>query len=354
MKILLTLGLGENIVYSMIAPLAQIEEIEEITIARNINGPILPKVTYYTIPNWILKFPLLRAAYKFFLLLHLSKVKKPDMIMAYYLVSYGINALLISKIINRPISISIVSNKELEVYGKIPKIILSKLIMYPDIITVTGSKTKRDLENLGVPSRKIWILPHGVDTSIFYPRHLTKKYDVITVARLENVKNIPTLLKAVKNVKKIFPKIKVGIVGKGPYKDRLRETAINLKVDDNVEFLGFIPKIQLFYNTGKIFILTSKWEGLPYSMLEAMASGIPPIVSDVGDISDVIIKEFNGLVINDCNDDKAFAQAIMRLLNNENLYKKISTNALKTIKEHHRFEVVKKTWSQIFKQKDLI
>ena len=350
MKILLTLGLGKNTSYSMLAPLVQIEKIEKIDIVRNNNGATLPKVTYHTIPNWSLKFPFLRVAYKFFILLKLSKLKKPDMIIAYYLVPYGIISLIVSKLTDRPVSISIVSNKELDVYGKVPKMILSKLIKYFDVITVTGSKTKKDLECIGISPSKVRILPHGVDVSIFYPRDLEKEYDIITAARLEHVKNISTLLKAIKKVKKIFPDIKVGIAGDGQQKELLQDMAIDLGIDDNVKFLGHVSKIEQFYNKGKIFILTSKWEGLPYSMLEAMASGIPPIVSDVGDISDVIIDGFNGFMVKDYNDSDAFAQSIMKLLNNEDLYKKISVNALETIKKNYRFEAVKKTWIQIFKE----
>ena len=81
--------------------------------------------------------------------------------------------------------------------------------------------------------------------------------------------------------------------------------------------LGFVDDIVAFYNSGKVFVLTSRTEGLPRTVIEAMACGIPCVVSNVGDMEDVIDDNVSGHLIQDYRNLNNFAGKINLLLVNK-------------------------------------
>lgn len=352
MKILVTLGLSNKTMKYHIYPLTQLKEVDKILIIRDSppqSAQKMDKVLYFTPPKFLLKIPPIKALYRFLLLLKVGIVEKPDISMAYYLFTYGVSAFLIGKILGIPISLSVISNKELEIHPKSIRYFLKKILEHANAITVTGTKTKKDLIKwCDISPNGIYILPHAVDIERFSPKSNPKEYDVITVARLYEVKNLDILLKSIKLVKQRIPDIKVAIIGGGPKKNSLQSLSNKLELQENVDFLGYKSDVEKYYPLGKIYVLTSKWEGIPFALIEAMSCGLPCIVSNVGDISDIIQNNKNGILINNPMDVEGYASAIVKLLGDKNLYKKLSKNALKEIKERHMSKNVSKTWKKIF------
>ena len=100
-----------------------------------------------------------------------------------------------------------------------------------------------------------------------------------------------------------------------------------------MEFLGNLPNSELpdILNQHEIFILLSFYEGMPKALLEAMACGLPVIGTDVDGIKEVIEHEENGILCE--TDPKSIKGAILGLMNNEKLKRKISMKARMTIEE---------------------
>lgn len=190
-------------------------------------------------------------------------------------------------------------------------------------ITVTGSQTKNYLLEKGIDAKKIFILPNLPNEAFTrVPMNETRHYDIVSFSRIDLNKNIILLIKALARLHKKY-NLKVVIAGDGDQLENIKEASKKYGVAEMIDFLGYISafdeKVKILSNS-KIFISCSKGEGFPVSLLEAMNCGCVPVVSNVGDIVDVIQNGENGYVFNDTDDEQEFTECLEKLLvNNEAL-----------------------------------
>jgi L-malate glycosyltransferase len=135
-------------------------------------------------------------------------------------------------------------------------------------------------------------------------------FTLITVARLAPPKDHPTLLRALALVAPEIPDLRLLIVGGGVMETRLQALAAELKIEHHVRFLGERDDVGNWLARSDAFVLSSTSEGLPISMLEAMAAGLPLILSDVGGISEVA-RNLPGARLVPPSDIPAMAAAIL-------------------------------------------
>lgn len=164
----------------------------------------------------------------------------------------------------------------------------------------------------------------------------TKKLTFVTTGRVSYQKNPELFNKIAEN----FPQIKFIWVGTGDLEDKL--------TSKNIEITGWKNRDELMeiLNKSDIFILPSLWEGLPISLLEAMALKKPCIVSNVIGNRDVISNENNGFVCNNLNE---FIEVIKNIQDNKYNLEKISENAFNDIKNIYNTEVMCKKYCNIYK-----
>ena len=93
--------------------------------------------------------------------------------------------------------------------------------------------------------------------------------------------------------------------------------------------------------------MTSKFEGLPSALLEAMSCGLVPVVPDVGDIGDIVHNEHNGFLVSNLDSEK-LARNISELLVDDDKYNIMSNNAISDINNNHTIEIVTKQWDSFF------
>jgi len=191
-----------------------------------------------------------------------------------------------------------------------------------------------------IPSikRKTKVIPNAVLVPEFLkPNHL-KIYDILFVGRLNQAKGIDILLKAAKVLKDKYGKnLKIAIVGDGPLKENLNNLAVKLGVNGEVKFLGVRKDIEELMVSSKIFVLPSRWEGLPMVILEAMSRGMSIIATGVGGIPEVVENGKEGILISP-EDPETLAQAINDLIENEELREKLGQAAYKKVKDKYSIE----------------
>ncbi len=173
-----------------------------------------------------------------------------------------------------------------------------------------------------------------------------KKIRFINVGRLTKQKNQKFLLNVFKKLHDQFPDVSLLVVGEGPERENLEKFVSQSNLDADVVFTGNVENIEDYLTTADIFVLTSICEGLPLSMIEAMASGLPIIASDVGGISD-IVKE-NGILV-PSNDEKALWNAMTLLISNSIEREKMGMNS-KTISNRFDISVIIKEYEKIFQK----
>lgn len=344
MKILVNMKLGESKVDSKLRPISQLDSIDRILVVRDYPGPDLPKVTYYCPPRFIARFAALSGVNKLLILIYLSILKKPDLIHAYLLFPHGILAFIAAKLTGRPIGISLIAGPcELYAIGSPVGVkftrplpwfgdIFRRILGYCNVVTTTGSFTMDFLIAHGISRNRVHILPHSANVQQYRTTVVPKIYDVISIGRLVPIKHTEVLLKAISIVKQYYPELKVGVIGDGPCRIELEKLSNDLCISDNVEFIGFQKDVTHYYNSGKIFVLTSEREGFPGVFVEAMMCGVPSVVSNCGDIVDVAANGVNAIVIQHYNDVDSFAAAIIRLLRDSDLYSRLSQNGLETVR----------------------
>lgn len=184
-----------------------------------------------------------------------------------------------------------------------------------DAVTVTGHKMREGLRSRGVSPKKIHILPHSVDVGRFSPREVEKKYDVLSVGQLIERKRMDVLIDAVAVLARNGLTLRVAVLGRGPLEDTLKERAFRKGVSEQVEFLGYRDDVEAVLSSAHSFCLASEWEGVPFAMMEAMAAGLVPVVTDVGTIADWVTTGENGLVV-PVGDVAALSEALRRLFSN--------------------------------------
>lgn len=154
-----------------------------------------------------------------------------------------------------------------------------------------------------------------------------------SVGRLAAVKNYALLLQAFAAVRRALPNSHLLLVGDGPERVRLAELADKLDVSSAVHLVGFQDKRENYLQAMDVFCLTSDSEGLPLSLLEAMAANVPVVGSQVGGIPGVIESMRNGLLF-EPGDSAAAAEAIEMLITNTDLAKQCATNAHRDLVDH--------------------
>ena len=193
-------------------------------------------------------------------------------------------------------------------------------------ICVSNALRESLVKDFGFPVNRVKTIQNGVSVSEFVPSEsrgseLREKlglgkdeFVLVCVARLSGQKGIDILLQAMTRVLREQVPCKCIIVGDGPLKQRLVEQASTAGLSAHVMFEGFHEDVRPYLQAGSAFILTSHREGLSLSILEAMACGLPAVVTNVGGNAEAVTDQVNGLVVSPGSVDSV-ADAISYLAN---------------------------------------
>jgi len=211
-------------------------------------------------------------------------------------------------------------------------------------------KSKREFDKMDTSNRiKIYSNKNGVPVSNNIINQ-KKVYDLLYVGRLEKMKGLDTLFKSIKIIKnKYINNIKIAIVGDGSEKKFLLNLSKNLGINENITFINPTYNTDDIMKKSKIFVLPSRYEGLPMVILEAMSNKLPVISTQVGGISELIIDKFNGILINP-DDVEGLSNSIIILLSNKNLYDFISKNAYEIVNKEYNISDYTKKILNLYKQ----
>jgi glycosyltransferase involved in cell wall biosynthesis len=169
----------------------------------------------------------------------------------------------------------------------------------------------------------------GLRDSLGIPRDASI---VGTVGNLYPVKGHVHLIRAARIVLSEHPALHVVVLGRGALCDALTTEARMLGISDRIHLLGYREDVSDWLGTMDIFTLPSLSEGLPLSLLEAMAAGVPPVVTEVGGMPEVVRDGETGFIVPPA-DGAALADRISFLLRNPALATKIGSAARDRVRE---------------------
>ena len=226
---------------------------------------------------------------------------------------------------------------------------LRKLV-YPkaDNLIVQTEKVKTIYTNM-LKHKNITVLPNPIssDLSKLRKNNVTREKIILTVGRLNNDKRHDKLIRAVNSLK--LESWKVIIIGKGPNKKKLTNLIESLNLSHQIEILSNIKNIHDYYMKASLFVFTSKAEGFPNALLEAMHFGLPCISTDCNyGPSDLITDGKDGFLV-PVNDQEALIEKIDKLIKDDALKALFSKNAAETSLNYTSDKVTEK-WKNVINQ----
>ena len=226
------------------------------------------------------------------------------------------------------------------------------------LVFVSNFTKKQFLKIANLPEEKTSVIYNGIDLDEYQkPIDITKKkaeigigedeFVVGNVANLYPVKGQVYLLRAAKNVLKEMPNTKFLIIGRGELENELKREAQNLGIGSYIKFLGFREDVKELLKIMDVFVLSSFAEGLPLSLIEAMASKVPVVATKVGGIPEVIDDGVNGFLAYPL-DSEALSAKIISLLKNHSLAEKLVMRGEKKIKNKFTISVMRSKYYNIY------
>jgi glycosyltransferase involved in cell wall biosynthesis len=325
-----------------------------------VDEPLLPvdKVRFVCPPKWLAKL-ISRAGAKAVWMIVAGLRYRPDLYMGYHLTPGACSALVAAKFMGRPSCYQMTGGpvgimgggyKAIESVGGLlgrPSRLIEAMaigvVRHFDLVVVRGTKAREFLARHNIKNT-VAIITGSVDGWSEMPQG-DREIQIVFVGRLSYIKQVHQFIEVVNVVKRTFPDLRAAIVGDGPLMADLRAYSEKLGLMDNIEFLGKREDVESIVVRSKIFVLTSKSEGLSIAMAEAMASGTVPVVADVGDLGDLIEDSVNGYLIKpDCVDE--YAKKIVLLLQDPAVLEKYSIKAAITAKERCSIAVITRKWRQ--------
>lgn len=171
-----------------------------------------------------------------------------------------------------------------------------------------------------LPAERVPVVMNGIDLSRYQPRPREISGGpcrLVHVGRMDTPKNQERLLYAFRQVGDVCPSTRLTLVGDGALRPRLEALTGELGLNETVVFAGMQADVRPFLAEGDIFLLSSDYEGIPMTIIEAMAMGLPIVSTAVGGVPDLVEDQKTGL-LTPC-DAQALAAAILRLTEDPSL-----------------------------------
>lgn len=226
------------------------------------------------------------------------------------------------------------------------------------LITINSEDYKNALRYLN--AKKTVLVPGvGLDLTQFYSvddvekRRLREEYGynqrdfiLFFAGELNSNKNQQMLIQVVRELKDDLPEIKLLLAGKGPNLEKYAQLVVDYNLQDKIELLGFRNDINILNQIADIGVSSSKREGLPVNIMEAMAVGLPIIATNVRGNRDLVDDGINGHLV-EVDDYKKMAKKILEVYANKQIKSKFGENSLIKIEKYSK-EVVNEEYYNIF------
>lgn len=312
LRLLVTVTFNANQLRAHLLPLIALDEVESITLVSDRPAPDLPKLRV-VVPSTRTRRVFGRAGAKLAICQRLARAERFDWVMGFHFSPHGFNAIRVAdRVGTRSMYHMIGGEPEWRgggyassngLFGRLPRPsphierAMLRHMSKASVVATMGPRVREVVIKAGLDPSKVAVIPPATDVERFTPSvggH--RSYDVVCVASLVKVKQLGDLVDAVALLRRDFPDYRLALAGDGPLRTLLEQRAVERQVDGMIDFLGHVEQTEDLYRDAHAFVMTSASEGMPIGMLDAMASGLPVVVSDVGEISTLVADERNGLL----------------------------------------------------------
>lgn len=219
-----------------------------------------------------------------------------------------------------------------------------------DFVQTISVQTREKLLGAGFRDEQIQFVPNGIDTReepVEAPSN-----DLLRIGycgRLREIKGVHVLLDGFAKLKALYPdkKMQLIIAGSGETKAALDEQAKSLGIQADIEWLGTIQDTISFFRSIHIYVQPSFAEGLPNSVMEAMAAQRPVVVSDIGGNNDLVEEGVNGLLFG-AGDASTLSSQLARLIDEPEMSNQLANSGRQLIVERYGFESISRQLAELY------
>jgi len=276
--------------------------------------------------------------------------------------SHMVHANLLARLVRllAPFPILICSARSVKEGNRLRELLYRLTDPFCDLTThVCQAGLERYVRIGAVPRHKIRYVPNGVDTAHFKP-DLEIRFELRRELGLENLfiwlaagrfdppKDYPSLIRAFARVVAKEPNTVLLIAGDGPLRSSVEELVRELRLEGNVRFLGIRRDMPQLMNAADAYVMSSAWEGMANVLLEASATGLPIVATDVGGNGEIVLNGETGFLVPPKDPDK-LAQAMLRLMSlPQDERKHMGERARRYIEDNFALERIVDRWEQLY------
>jgi glycosyltransferase involved in cell wall biosynthesis len=241
------------------------------------------------------------------------------------------------------------------------RLILQNLLLKKvDIVyTLNSSMRKYFSRHAGISEDRILIIPNGIDmaenncgqneSESLREKYGIKRDDIVIgfVGRMDEVKNLPLLVKSFSQVKSKIPGVKLLLIGNGPEENRIRELVSELLISESVIFTGWIEIPNQYYQLMDIYVQPSFFEGMSNSIACAMLNQVPVVATNVGGNPDLVLHNETGLLV-EPDDIEGLRESILELAAKSDLRRSLGMKAAEYVKSKYPVNKMVQTYENIY------
>jgi glycosyltransferase involved in cell wall biosynthesis len=237
-----------------------------------------------------------------------------DLVHLHFPLPLGISVLMVRAFVKRPLVVTVHGNADVYELPRAMEPVTRAVLTRADVVVSVSEDLGDYLSNqMGVP--RVTVIPNGVDVALFHPAHATRAaLTLFSISRLVPRKNIHVLIAAVEQLAREGAAVSLVIAGTGPEEERIRRLAdMSAGV---VRFIGFIDEVRkrgILADTD-VFVQLSTREGLSIATLEALASGVPCVVSNLPGVREPITPGQTGWYVEDPEDVRSVVATLRGVL----------------------------------------
>jgi glycosyltransferase involved in cell wall biosynthesis len=215
-------------------------------------------------------------------------------------------------------------------------------ILTNTFIAVSEGEKKQASKIFPFAKKKIVLVQNGVNIpeTISQKKHDNNSIIICCIARLDYQKNLELLIPITKKLLiSTKKKVTINVIGVGNNDNELKNLIDKEKLTDTINLRGFTKDTSFWLNDAHLFLSTSRWEGMPLSILEASAHGLPVVASDVIGNKDAVTNEVTGYLYPVEQPEKA-AAFVLEILNDKNLYEQMSKKGKENVQKNFSLKVM--------------
>jgi glycosyltransferase involved in cell wall biosynthesis len=211
-------------------------------------------------------------------------------------------------------------------YPRRKRILANRLLLERrDRVIGVGEAVRQALiRNEGIPARRVEVIYNGVDVAAFSRRTADREglrremglaaddLVILQVARLDHLKDHATAIRTVERVVGLRPDVRLVLIGEGPERSSIEAQVRQRQLEPYVRLLGLHTDVARFLSAADVFLLTSISEGIPLTVIEAMAAGLPVVATRVGGVGEIVEDGQTGLLAR-AQDDRTLSAHVVRL-----------------------------------------